>query len=285
LIFKLRVWGVIPAVAICMVLSVAPGCRRKTEKNAPPKVVDEHVKQTFEALSSAWASVEAFSVDMASNAKRDVADRAESKGKGGYRFQKKDGRDHIHYFVSGVVTFWLGEDRYAAGERVQYATDGVVLNKLTLQPDHRELLRTPYSPEKILLLGGDYVYNRLLDAYQLEVTGEEVRDGRDVVVIKATAPESDGWIVYQFDKATGIIMAQFEYDADGATVFKMENSNLNLSPEYTDEDFTFITPEEITIIDETGAERIVIPYTPEEVDVVEDQSDRKDVQPDQPDEE
>lgn len=217
--------------------------------------------EAFRALLSAWDRVQAFAAKLKVKAKRNVGTSAYSEGNGTYRYARTGEGFRIRYIVVNVVYFRIEGDtaRYFTPEHIEIVTDGKTLEHMTLQRGRRQLVRKRFQPDDLLQLGGRHLIDNIRSFCDIKSMKRDVRDGRDVVTFSCRY-EDGGSATHTFDVATGIRMEWAEYDPDGEELLSIKVENLNLAPEFSDDDFRISDAVEYTFIDETGPVRKVIPW-------------------------
>ncbi len=218
------------------------------------------IDDALRALVAAWNRVEAVSAKVETWALRDIGDRAFSEGKGMYNYRVENGTTRLRYHVTNMINFWVGDTHYYTPEVVAFATDGKILEHLTLQHDIRQLVKTRYRPTNVLQIGGHIVIDALRADNKIESMKPARIDERDALVFECRANDGVGSSTYTFDVKSGIRVGWVERDGAGDRILSVTLSDLNLSPEFKDEDLTMVPVDRYTLIDETGPERREIPW-------------------------
>jgi len=206
------------------------------------KIIDE--------LSAAWDKIDKLSLTVESEARRDLGDKADSKGKGLYSYQREGDRVRIHYYLNNSIKFFFGTDQYHTWERVEWVVDGDIMEYLVLQYENRRLVRSKYDPNNVLQPGGKILFDSLRAGNDLRLKGEESFQDMEVYVIEAKPTDGDGLGLHYFDKKTGIRVKWLETAGNGDKLLQMTVPKINLSPALSDASFVMTQYKNVEIVDE-----------------------------------
>jgi outer membrane lipoprotein-sorting protein len=264
-------FGVLAAGILVLVAS-GPACRKEkpnssqgtasgTNNTSKPRVDSSRLsrKETdkaIEELIEAWDKVTAASVTVTAKAKRDLADRAESKGKGVYNYKEEDGRTRIHYYLNSQIDFWFGENKYFTLERVEWVSYGDTLDHLVLQYENRKRTRSKYDHEKVLQLGGRPLFDSLTATHEIDLLGREQEPGKEIYVFETRSKDGSGRGTHFFDRSNGIRVKWVEEDDHGEVLLEMTVPDVNLSPTFDEKSFEMTYYENVDFVDEITGEVI-----------------------------
>lgn len=172
-------------------------------------------------------------------------------GKGIYDCKRRDGKLLINFWLTNTLQIYTETNNYVTGEIIDDLYDGEFLYKRLQQTELKQLFKRNYSPDGILQIGGQGLFQSLIAKNDLTLLADEEVNGSPTYVIEAT-PLSGGWkSKHHFDKQTGLRMKFVETDEAGKKQVALELSEIKLNPEFGLDVFLPKMPKGFTFIDET----------------------------------
>lgn len=216
---------------------------------------DPQVAVAIRKLLDAWDHVQMASakVDMLLD---DAAGmEGDTKGEGRYDFLKDNGRTSIRFKLTNLLRIKSPEEgdnsTYWTAERLIFVTDGAVLHRSIEQSGHTTATKVKYDPDDILQVGGRHLFDALQRVNRLSLLPDQTLQGKDVYVIEAESLDDDSKSIHYFEKETGIRLKMVEKDQSGGDYLAITLSEVDLSPQFEPDHFTFTPPEEVERVDET----------------------------------
>ena len=227
-----------------------------TEQAVRAIPVSSEVRALMDDLTKKFDSVSALYAETEMKLDEAAGMPGNTRGKGKYWLKRADGRL--------FAKFATGNDIFAENpkanppsqiwtkELVWQLYDGEHLYLLIQQRDYNKARKVNYDPDLMLQLGGTALFRSLAEGNDLTLLDDEEIDGRPAYVIQAT-PHNGDWVgKHWFDKETGVRLQVLETRSDGSEYFHFAVRNLNLTPEFAEDQFRFVLPPDFDFTDETG---------------------------------
>jgi len=224
-----------------------------TGEPEPAATVDERLTPIIADLVNKFEQLEAVSAVLKTSLATAAQSEGATQGTGNYECKKQDGKRLIRVWLSNSMNLRAGGTVYASAEIIDDLYDGEYLYKQLQQHKLKQMTKRVYTPSSILQIGGRDVFRPLTEGYSLKLVGEETVNDAPAYFIEATAIGGSWKAKHYFDKATGIRVKMLEFNAAGETTVDMALSEINLNPEFSEDNFKPKILAGYKLIDETGS--------------------------------
>lgn len=222
-----------------------------THSKAP--VLDEKVKAMIVELTARWDELQAFSAAVDTELPQAAGNPGKTRGKGSYEWVKRGAKRLIRFGLVNTILIDHGQaKRTRTGEILVFVYDGEFLYSQLQQPkDYMKTTKSRYEPDRILQIGGQDLFRGLVENNFLKLGSEETIDGRAVYVLEATSTTGKGSAVHYFDKLTGAQLKMIVRDETGNAKLTVTLTEINTTPEFSEDYFSYKLPEGFELIDKT----------------------------------
>ena len=221
-----------------------------------PPVLDEKTRTVIAELTARWDELQAFSAAVATELPQAAGNPGTTQGKGTYEWSKRGEKRLIRFGLVNTLRIETGEAKaIRTGEILVFLYDGEFLYSQLQQPKtFKQTTKSRYEPDRVLQIGGKDLFRGLSETNILKLQPEEMVAGRAAYVIEATPTSGTGSAVHYFDKQTGVQLKMIVRDESGKATFTLTLSELNTTPEFSEDHFTYKLPEGFELIDKTRGE-------------------------------
>lgn len=244
-------------LAVCTVCRKASPSKTAGPDSAPPTskapILDEKIRTVIAELTTRWDALQAFSAAVTTELPQAAGNTGKTKGKGNYEWAKRGAKRLIRFGLVNTLWFDMGDAKTTrTGEILVFVYDGEFLYSQLQQPvQFKQTTKSRYEPERVLQIGGKDLFRGLTETNILKLRPEEMVDGRAAYVLEATPTTGKGSSVYYFDKQTGAQLKMIVRDETGKATLTLTLSDLNTSPEFSEDYFAYKLPEGFELIDKT----------------------------------
>jgi len=255
-VFVIGIIGLLGLV-VCTVCRKASPPKTTGPDNVPSTsntpILDAKIKTVIAELTARWDELQTFSAAVATELPQAAGNPGKTLGKGTYELAKRGAK---RLFRLGLAnTLWIdhGDAKSTqTGEILVFVYDGEFLYSQLQQPQHfKKTTKSRYEPDRVLQIGGQDLFRGLTENNILKLGPEEIVDGRAAYVVEATPTTGKGSAVHYFDKQTGARLKMMVRDESGKSTLTLTLSDLNTSPVFSEDHFTYKLPEGFELIDET----------------------------------
>jgi len=235
-----------PSVPITIGTDSAPPAPR-------PPLLDEKTQSVIAELTARWDELQAFSAAVATVLPEAAGNPGTTQGGGTYEWSKRGEKGLIRFSLTNILRFEKGEaGAIRTGEILLFLYDGEFLYSQLQQPKKfKQTTKSRYQSDRVLQIGGEDLFRDLTSGNSVKLLPEEMVDGRAAYVIEAIPTTGIGGTVNYFDKQTGVRLKLIAHDETGKATLTLTLSELNTSPEFSEDHFTYKLPAEFELIDKT----------------------------------
>ena len=215
-------------------------------------LLDEKTRTVIAELTARWDELQAFSASVATKLPQAAGNPGETKGRGTYEWAKRGGKRLFRMSLGNTLWIYQGDAKTTrTGEMLIFVYDGEFLYSQRQLKQFEKTTKSRYEPDRVLQIGGQDLFRGLTETNILKLRPEEMVDGRDAYVVEATPITGKGSAVHYFDKQTGVRLKWIERDETGKAKLTLTLSELNTTPEFSEDYFTYKLPEGFELIDKT----------------------------------
>jgi outer membrane lipoprotein-sorting protein len=227
-----------------------------TPSTPKPPVLDEKTKTAIAELTARWDELQAFSATVSTELPQAAGNPGTTQGKGTYEWSKRGEKRLIRFFLVNTIRITTGEAKtLRTAEILNFVYDGEFLYSQLQQPTtFKQTTKSRYEPDRVLQIGGKDLFRGLSESNSLKLQPEEMLNGRASYVIEATPTTGKSSSIHYFDKQTGVRSRLIERDETGKATLTLTLSELNTSPEFSEDYFMYKLPEGFELIDKTKVE-------------------------------
>lgn len=235
-------------------LTVCTDCRKASPPNSRAPILDDKTRAVITELTARWDELQAFSAAVTTELPQAAGNPGKTQGKGTYDWAKRGAKRLIRFDLVNNLRIDHGEAKATrTGEILVFVYDGEFLYSQLQQPQqYKKTTKTRYEPDRILQIGGQDLFQGLVENNSLKLAPEEMIDGRAAYVVEAAPTTGKGSAVHYFDKQTGVQLKVIVRDETGSPTLTLTLSDINISPEFSEDYFTYKLPEGFELIDKTG---------------------------------
>lgn len=239
---------------VCRKASVptTPGPDRASSTPQPP-ILDEKTRTVIAELTARWDELQAFSASVATELPQAAGKPGTTRGRGTYEWTKRGEKRLFRFGLGNSLWIETGEaEAIQTAEILIFLYDGEFLYSQLQQPRiFKQTTKSRYEPDRVLQIGGKDLFRGLSETNSLKLQPEEMLNGRASYVIEATPTTGKSSSIHYFDKQTGVRSRMIERDETGKATLTLTLSDLNTSPEFSEDYFTYKLPEGFELIDKT----------------------------------
>jgi hypothetical protein len=253
-------------MAVMVVAAAAGGLyvRRAWMPGQPEPVVPAEVRAVRDEMITAWQGVEAVSAEVETYMSSALGQPGMTAGGGTYDLSKRGGTLRIRFAMNNELRLNLADaketEHFFAIEALRWLVDGDMIYHSYHQPDFKRVGETvaratkeKYSPDKVVQIGGKALFDQLERDFDLQRLPDIEYEGRQVYVLRGNARGGDWHSLHYFDKESGIRVRMVENDADGSASLRITLKDVNLTPAFEPDHFTFTPHKDVEIEDLTQA--------------------------------
>lgn len=223
----------------------------RSAPSAPPKI-DERLTPIMADLADKFEKLGAMSATLKTELASAAGGAGTTEGTGNYEFKMQDGKRLIRVWLSNSLTIAGNDTLYHTAEVVDDIYDGEFLYKHIQQHKLKQVTKRAYVPSAVLQIGGHEVIRQLTGGYDLKWAGEETLGDATTVVIEAAPVGGDWKAKHWFDKQTGIRLRWLETNKRNEKTVDITLSDINLRPEFSEDNFKPKIPPGFKLVDETA---------------------------------
>jgi outer membrane lipoprotein-sorting protein len=224
-----------------------------TGKIEVPRASDPAVAAVVDEMLAAWDKIPSLYAKLETTMPEAAGHVGQTKGKGEYWVQKKEGNTSIRFELVNVLQIEQKDKGVLATNEVLITViDGKNVYTFVNQPGHQHAHKKKLSYDEVLQIAGPHLFRDLITNHKLTLLPEEMRDNRATKVLKAQPNDGSWQSIHYFDKATGVRVVMTEMDAQGKTTLEIKVTEIDTNPTIDEEKFKPFVPEGVPLEDKTS---------------------------------
>ena len=220
------------------------------ERTAAPPVKAREMDDLFVELSDKWAKIESLSAEVNMVAQdKNEAQNLRYGGIGAYACIKKDGRLIIRTDVVNTIVPNPGETTRERQSTI--IVDGEFTYMWGEEGGKEFAQKMDTNKDEIVRIGGRALLDQLKSLYELQLTRNQVLDGREAYIIAGRPWQGRGRSAFAFDCALGVMLQMRMENESGLITRTVTFSNFKINPEFEESHFEFRPPDGVQVLDMT----------------------------------
>ncbi len=220
-----------------------------------PRASDPAVATALDELLAAWEPIQSVYAEVETKMPEAAGLKGNTRGKGKYWLQKKDGSVLIHFDLRNELHLKQGDGTMlVTGEELVTTIDGKHMYSFINQPMHKEASKNKLNYDNVLQIAGPTLIRDLVANNKLSLLPEEMKSNRALKVIKAIPNDGSWETIHYFDKANGIRLEMSELDEKGDTRLHIMLTEIKINPPIGEDQFQPVIPEGVTMEDRTTSQ-------------------------------